>query len=63
VSLFILLFRGLQDVDGFDELPGAPGQQRSLRKVCRVFSWGLARSRERPAVRGAVGILHRFVVR
>jgi len=28
--LFILRFRGLQDVDGFDELPGAPGAAAEL---------------------------------
>src|ERR1700745_2239772 len=29
-ALFILRFRGLQDVDGFDELPGAPGAAAEL---------------------------------
>jgi len=33
-----------KDVDGFGELPGAPGQQRSLLRMCQVFSWALARS-------------------
>jgi hypothetical protein len=33
-----------------------------LRKMCRVLSWGWRARRERPAVRGAVGLLHCFAV-
>jgi hypothetical protein len=35
---------GLQDVDGLGELPGFPGQQRSLRRMRQVLSWALKRS-------------------
>ena len=38
--------------------PAFPGQQRSLRRMCQVFSWALARSPggSQPGV-GAVGVL------
>jgi hypothetical protein len=35
---------GLKDVDGFGELPGAPGKQRSLRRMRKFLSWAFARS-------------------
>jgi hypothetical protein len=35
---------GLKDVDRLGQLPGAPGQQRSLRKMRQDLSWALARS-------------------
>ena len=35
--------RGLKDVDGLRPLPGAPGQQRCLRRMCQAVSWAWAR--------------------
>src|SRR6266550_2852381 len=35
--------RGLKDVDGLRQLPGAPGQQRCLRRMCQAVSWAWAR--------------------
>jgi hypothetical protein len=38
-----LCLADLQYVDGLGELAGAPGQQRSLRRMRQVLSWAFAR--------------------
>ena len=40
-ALFILRFRGLQDVDGFDELPGAAGAAAELAQDAPGFVLGI----------------------
>jgi hypothetical protein len=75
VSPFIFRFRGLQDVDGFDELPGAPGAAAELAQDVpglELAAGALAGSARpgRAWARSASctallsgNLLHRFVVR
>ena len=37
---------GLKEMDDFDQLPGAPGIEASLRRMRQVFRWALARPPE-----------------